>query len=306
MMPKDHVIAVHVRVPATSANLGPGFDCLGLALDWWNETEIALEGHDIQVEIRGEGAEILPRGPENLIAAAVLRFFELAGASAPHGLRIRCNNTIPLGSGLGSSAAAVVTGLLGANRLLGDRFSMAQLLDTATELEGHPDNAAPALLGGLTVAAKLPGGVITRRFDVPALALAVGVPKFSLSTHDARGALPAQVAMSDAVFNLSCSTLLVEALCSGDLDLLAQVMDDRLHQPYRLPLIPGAQAARRAALDAGAAGCCLSGAGPSLLAIARSDPRPIAEAMAAAFRAFGLEARAFTPAISSIGAQISG
>ncbi|TLN25330.1 hypothetical protein FDZ74_02455 [bacterium] len=140
---------------------------------------------------------------------------------------------------------------------------------------------------------------------VPALALAVATPRFDLPTHAARAALPAQVPLADAVFNLGRSTLVVEALRDGDLDLLAQVMDDRLHQPYRLALIPGAAAARQAALDGGAAACVLSGAGPSLLAIARGDARAVAGAMAAAFQAAGLPARAFTPSISAIGAQVA-
>ena len=297
---------VRVRVPATSANLGPGFDSLSLALDWWNEADFVLDGEGMQVEVHSEGAKSLPSGRDNLIAAAALRLFQLTGASAPHGLRINCNNTIPLGSGLGSSAAAVLLGLLGANRLLGDPLSMDQILALAAELEGHPDNAAPALFGGLTAAVMTSNGVIYRRLAVPALALAVVVPQFSLPTRAARAALPAQVALEDAVYNLSRSTLVVEALRSADLDLLGQVMDDRLHQPYRLPLIPGAQAARQAALDAGAVACVLSGAGPSLLAVARSDPRPLAAAMLAAFQAAGLPARAFTPVVSPIGAQVSG
>jgi len=297
---------VRVRVPATSANLGPGFDCLGLALDWWNEADFVLDGEGVQVEVHGEGAESLPLGRDNLIAAAALRLYQHTGSAAPHGLRIICNNTIPLGSGLGSSAAAVLQGLLGANRLLGDPLSMDQILVLAAELEGHPDNGAPALFGGLTAAVMTSNGVIYRRLAVPALALAVVVPQFSLPTRAARAALPAQVALEDAVFNLSRSTLVVEALRSPDLDLLGQVMDDRLHQPYRLPLIPGAQAAHQAALDAGAVACVLSGAGPSLLAVARSDPRPLAAAMLAAFQAAGLSARAFTPVVSPIGAQVSG
>lgn len=298
--------SVRVRVPATSANLGPGFDCLGLALDWWNEAEFALEGEGLRVEVHGEGAGALPRGPDNLIAAAMLRLFEYAGELPPNGLRITCQNSIPLGSGLGSSAAAVVTGLLGANRLLGDPFDRERILALATEMEGHPDNAAPALWGGLTMAVSTPNGVLQRRIDVPALALAVATPQFDLPTQAARAALPRQVPLADAVFNLSRTALVVEALRNGDLALLAQVMGDRLHQPYRLPLIPGAKEAWRAALDAGAVACVLSGAGPSLLAVARSDARPLAQAMQAAFQAAGLPARAFTPSISPIGAQVNG
>lgn len=298
--------AVRVRVPATSANLGPGFDCLGLALDWWNEAQFTLEGDCVQVEMTGEGAESLPHGAGNLVAAAALRLYERAGAPAPQGLRIICANHIPLGSGLGSSAAAALLGLLGANRLLGDPFSVDQILALATEIEGHPDNAAPALWGGLVAAVKTSSGVVSHRVEVPPLKLAIAVPRFDLPTHTARAALPQQVSMADAVYNLSCTTLVVEALRTGDLDLLSQVMDDRLHQPYRLPLIPGAKAARQAALDAGAAACVLSGAGPSLLAVARADPQPLADAMTAAFQAAGLFARGFTPSISSSGAQVTG
>ncbi len=296
-------LTVRVRVPATTANLGPGFDCLGLALDLWNEAEFKLEGSGVVVEVSGEGGDVLPRGRENLVAMAALRLFEKAGEPEPPGLHIRCSNSIPLGSGLGSSAAAVVMGLVGANRLFGQPLSREEILAIATEMEGHPDNATAALWGGLTAAVKTTSGVICRKIDAAELKMAIAVPKFDLPTRVARAALPGQVSMSDAVFNLSRSVLVVEALRSGDLELLAQVADDRLHQTYRLPLIPGAEAARKAALDAGAAACVLSGAGPSLLAVVRENPAEIGEAMAAAFLNAGLEARLFMPVISRGGAE---
>lgn len=296
-------LTVRVRVPATSANLGPGFDCLGLALDLWNEAEFRVEGSGVVVEVNGEGADVLPRGPENLVAMAALRLIEKVGEPEPPGLHIRCSNAIPLGSGLGSSAAAVVMGLVGANHLLGEPFSREEILAIATEMEGHPDNAAAALCGGLTAAVKTTSGVICRKIDADGLKLAIAVPKFGLPTQAARAALPLQVSMGDAVFNLSRSVLVVEALRSGDLELLAQVADDRLHQAYRLPLIPGAETARKAALEAGAVACVLSGAGPSLLAVVRENPARVGVAMTEAFRVAGLEARLFMPGVSMGGAE---
>jgi homoserine kinase len=285
-------LEVCVRVPATTANLGPGFDCLGLALDLWNVTTLRLAGAGVSVRVRGEGADVLPQDAQNLVARAALAFFRQQGARSPDGLHIECDNAIPLGSGLGSSGAAVLAGLLGANALLGNPAGREEILRLAVEIEGHADNAAAALEGGLVIVAAHGAGFLTRRVDVPALPVTVVLPAVDLPTRAARAALPASVPLADAVFNLGRAALVVEALRAGDLALLGQVMDDRLHQPYRYPLIPGAQSARDAALAAGAAAAGLSGAGPSLAAFG-GDPLRIAPAMQAAFQAAGLNSRAF-------------
>ena len=255
------------------------------------------------MEVSGEGLGALPSGPTNLVARAALRLFERVGRAKPAGLQIRCTNRIPLGSGLGSSAAAVVAGLVGANALLGEPLDKLQLLRLAAEIEGHPDNAAAALLGGLVVVADGGENLMARKIEIPALALAVVVPEFTLPTRAARAALPQQVALPDAVFNLGRTALVVEALRTGDLELLGQAMQDRLHQPYRLKLIPGAEAALAAARQAGAAAAALSGAGPGVVAFGRGSLEPVSQAMLGAFAAAGLPARAWILTVTPQGAH---
>ncbi|MDD5370038.1 MAG: homoserine kinase, partial [Anaerolineaceae bacterium] len=233
---------VQVRAPATTANLGPGFDCLGLALDLWNEATFELSGKGVHVAVQGLGKGCLPEDSRNLVARMALRVFQTAGQAPPPGLSICCENRIPPGSGLGSSAAAALCGLVGANALLGQPLSNETLLALAVESEGHPDNAAAALYGGLVISAALEPGVVLRRVELPVMQVSLAVPQFELSTRAARQALPGQVALRDAVFNIGRAALVVEALRAGDLELLGNVMHDRLHQPYRLRLIPGAGA----------------------------------------------------------------
>lgn len=291
-----------VRIPATTANLGPGFDCLAMALEMWNEAAFSVEGSGIHVNIAGAGQDTLPKDETNLVARAALLVFDRAGVPAPRGLQIACINEIPTGSGLGSSAAGVLAGLLGANALLGKPFSREEILAMAVEMEGHPDNAAAALYGGLVVVISTPRSFLTHRYDLPRLPVAVVLPEFDFPTRAAREALPKTVPLSDAVFNLGRTALVVEALRSADYLLLEQVMDDRLHQPYRLPLIPGAEAARQAALRAGAAAVVLSGAGPSLLAIG-GRPASAAAAMGSAFDVAGIPSQAFLLETCNAGAQ---
>jgi homoserine kinase len=295
---------ITVRVPATTANLGPGFDCLGLALDLWNEATFSFQGTGVQVDVNGLGMGVLPVGPENTVAALALHAITVCGKATPPNLLIRCENRIPPGSGLGSSAAAVLTGLLGGNALIGSPLSSTEILQLATEAEGHPDNAGAALLGGLVLSARLDSGVVARAVPVAALQAAVVTPDFNLPTHQARSALPRQVPLADAVFNLGRTALTIEALRSGDLQLLGEAMQDRLHQPYRLRLIPGAEQAFQAALTAGAAAVAISGAGPSVIAFAAGDLEQIAQAMQTAFAAAGLVSRAAILCISELGAQV--
>jgi len=296
---------VIVRVPATTANLGPGFDALGLALDLWNETEFSQGGRkNLGVTIEGEGAESLPKDESNAIVGAALQLYKLVGKKAS-GLSIHCTNRIPLISGMGSSSAALLAGMLGANTLLGYPFRREEILTMATQLEGHPDNVVPAMLGGLVASAIRDGEVVSRKLRVSPMAITVVFPDFYFPTKAAREILPEYVLRQDAIFNLSRSVLVIKALEEGDLALLGEVMDDSLHQPYRLPLIPGALEAMRAARKAGANGVALSGAGPSLIAFSGqpADAR-IGVVMKQAFEKAGLTARIFPLNISHSGASV--
>lgn len=301
-----------VKVPATTANLGPGFDALGLALDLWNEATFSAAA-DFLVEVSGEGTDVVPQPRENLILRAAFRLAETTGQTLEP-VHVRCLNRIPFGSGLGSSSAATLTGLLGANAWLGSPLAPSVILDLATEIEGHSDNVAPALLGGLTVSTMDGDRVIARRLPVAAgdgtgertspLHVTVVVPEFHFATREARAALPKQITLRDGIHNISRAVLVTEAFRTGDLDLLAQSMTDTLHQPYRLPLIPGAQAAMDAAKQAGAAAVALSGAGPSLIAFSRDHAQRIGQAMQRGFKDADLTARVFHLRISSHGASV--
>jgi homoserine kinase len=298
---------ITIRIPATSANLGPGFDCLGLALDLWNETVVTL-AIEYTVQVNGEGKEKLSLGENNLIIRSAQNLAEHVGKRLPP-FHVDCINRIPLSSGLGSSAAAKLTGLLGANSLLGRPLSRDEILDLATEMEGHPDNVAPALLGGLVVSSMDNGQVVTHKIDVGTvhaspIQLTVVLPDFHISTKQARAALPRQVSMKDAVHNISRAVLVTEAIRNGDLELLGKAMNDTLHEPYRLSLIPGAQQAMDAGKEAGAAAVALSGAGPSLIAFSSKQDPAIGEAMTRAFEQSGLQSRIFQLKMSNYGAEV--
>jgi homoserine kinase len=281
---------VKVTVPASSANLGAGFDVLAMALTLYLTVELETAGEG-EATVCGEAA-----GPEGegtrLVRDAMKAGLRLAGLEGL-GYRLTVQSAIPLARGLGSSAALRVGCLVAAARLAG-AWSPEAVLAEAARLDGHADNAAAALLGGL--AAVAPGGSPLRwaRFAVPEwISTVVAVPAFVLATSASRALLPESVLLPDAVFNLGRLPLLLAALVDGRLELLQEAMRDRLHQRHRLPTIPGAQAAIRAAYAAGARGAALSGSGPSVIALCdREDgkERPVADAMAAAFRDAGAAA----------------
>jgi homoserine kinase len=298
-------LRVHVRVPATSANLGPGFDALGLALALYNEVT-AAEATGVRVTIDGEGAGRLPPGETNVVARAVRKVYEAAGRPFK-GVALTCVNRVPPARGLGSSAAAWVGGLVAGNTLLGEPLSRAALLALAARAEGHPDNVAAALLGGLTVSCTIGSGrVAAVSLPVPGgVRWVVLVPEVTSATAEARAVLPAQVARADAVFNVQRVSLLLAALQSGRLDVLGDALDDRLHQPYRLRLFPWMPAVAEAARAAGALGCVLSGAGPSLLAAVRDDADSVARAMEGALAGAGVRGRAWAFAVDTDGAVAS-
>jgi homoserine kinase len=287
---------VHVRVPATSANLGPGFDALGLALALYNEVE-AHEADVITVEVEGQGAGQLPATGDNVVARGVRLAYEAAGRPFK-GVALRCVNRVPTARGLGSSAAAWVGGLVAGNALCGGALSREALLALATRAEGHPDNVAAALLGGLTVSCVGTDGAVTAvALPVPPRITWVAlIPETPGSTAEARAVLPPSVPRADAVFNVQRVALLLAALQSGRTDALGPALDDRLHQPYRLALFPWMPGVVEAARRAGALGCVLSGAGPALLAVTVGDAGGVARAMEAALAVARIRgsARAFS------------
>ena len=267
-----------MRVPATSANLGSGFDALGLALDLHNTLALTTSDAD-SLSVAGEGARALNGQTSTIAHDGAHRVLRALGCDTP-GLHLQMHNAIPLARGLGSSSAAIVGGMLAANAWAraahGKELLPRELLEMATTIEGHPDNVAPALLGGLVAAAchQADDKLEVAAVRVPVKAwpqFAVWVPDAELSTHKARGVLPAEVSRADAIYNLSRSALLVAALCAGDFEALREALKDRLHQAQRAPLVPGFDAITLAAQTAGAVGATLSGAGPTILAWVAPD-----------------------------------
>jgi len=264
--------AVKVRVPGTVANLGPGFDALGVAIQMHLEIEIEPRKDSIELMVEGEGAETLPQDENNLVIRSMNEFFDYVGRRPP-GYSVRVKNPIPLAAGLGSSAAAVVGGLFAARAVTGRSVPQSEMIRLATSIEGHPDNIMPALLGGLVVCY---GGanddLKSFRLEpsdrlVPILA----VPSSGFSTRKARQALPKDVSFADAQFTASRAALLVGAMTTGaGTDVLAEAMHDKLHEPHRLKLMPESLAVHTALRQAGLA-VALAGAGPSLLVVV---PRP--------------------------------
>ena len=295
-----------VSVPASTANLGAGFDCLALALDLRNMLEVTDlgEGAGLELVLEGEGAALLPRDGRNLMMRAMERVFEVAGRRPTGRLRVRAKNGIPLGSGMGSSAASIVAGLAAANALAQARLDQAALLRLAHAIEGHPDNVAAAIYGGLVLVSADGDHLHAERVPVPPLRVVIVLPEMRLSTAEARAALPPQVSLKDAVFNVGHALFTVQALARGDAALLGWAMADRLHQPYRQKLIPGFAAVEAAARDAGASAVALSGAGPSLIAFATAHQDDIAAAMQAAFQAHGLTSRVFVLPIAPRGLEV--
>jgi homoserine kinase len=268
--------SVTVEVPASTANLGAGYDCLALALDLSDRITVEVGGwsraeHDVTVE--GEGAGELDSGTGNRFIRGLEAALVAARGEVPSETRwrIEMRNEIPLARGLGSSAAATVGGLLAGNALVGGPLSPADLLRLATEIEGHPDNVAAALLGGIVVSAAGPEGVDAVRFDVPRdLRAVVYIPELRLPTEEMRSVLPEAVPRADAVANLGRVALGVAGLATGRTDLLRVLTVDRLHEPYRAEVFPQLPRFVEAARAAGALGACLSGAGSTIVAFTAS------------------------------------
>ena len=254
-----------IRAPATSANIGSGFDALGIALTMYNEVEI--EESDTLEICSLDGVEI-PTDSDNLIYQSACRLYNECGKPAPKGFKISQSNVVPMARGLGSSSACVAAGLLGANYLLGKPLSREELVNIACSIEGHPDNVTPALLGGLTVAAVEDGMVYAVTLHVAdKFRFAAFIPDFELKTSVARSILPQAVTRDDAVYNLSRSALMAGSLATGNVDNLHIAVQDKLHQPYRLGLIPGAEDIFKLSYEYGSFATYISGAGPTVMSI---------------------------------------
>ena len=276
---------VCIRVPASSANLGPGFDCLALALDLWNEVVLCLCGETLVIKNSGLTSQHVPETADNMVVKSAKMVYQSVGEPFPTGLQIDCKTHIPIRSGLGSSAAAILAGAAGANALLGSPLTPNQLLDLAGKMEGHLDNLAAALHSGLVLVLKHDSSSIIKTYHLPEMHFAIATPQVDLSTEAMRSVIPQRIVLADAVANAASTAAVVDALKTGRLAELGEVMVDRLHQPFRLPLIPGASQAMDAARGAGADAAALSGAGPSMIAFCSTQAIAISagKAMVAAF-----------------------
>ncbi len=289
-----------VRVPASSANLGPGFDALGMALGVYLECRFRRSDR-LSIQVRGRDADQIPTGEENLIwqtALAVAR--DTRRELAPVDLVI--DNQIPIGKGLGSSAAALTAGVVIADHLLGLHWKPLRILDEAARIEGHPDNVAACVLGSIVASALDAGGVaravrleLPERFDV-----AVVAPDFVLPTVEARAVLPASYSREDAIFNVQRAGLLVAALSSGSIHAFPTAFEDRLHQPYRETLVPGLADILKLSAP-GLLGCALSGAGPSILVFYERGSESVCDLVRQVFRLYGHESETLWTGIARRG-----
>ncbi|EAW43269.1 Homoserine kinase, partial [Nodularia spumigena CCY9414] len=262
------ISSITVTVPATTANLGPGFDCIGAALTLYNKFKFTrLDEGGLIIDVTGAEAERVQTDESNLLYQAFVKLYQYIGQTPPS-VKMEIQLGVPLARGLGSSATAIVGGLVGANQLAGAPLTQLQVMELAIAMEGHPDNVVPALLGGCRLAATSADNwaicdIPWNEDIVPVLA----IPDFELSTSEARQVLPTQVSRADAIFNTAHLGLLLRGLQTGKGEWLSTALQDRLHQPYRQALIPGYDAVNAAAMKAGAYGMVISGAGPTLLAL---------------------------------------
>lgn len=298
---------VNIRVPATSANLGAGFDTFGMAFAMYNRVGLKrISGRAIRLENVGAYTKGMEQIKENLTVRAARRVFDAVGERFG-GLEFKMYNVIPVSRGLGSSSAAIIGGMVAANRLLGDPLSKEQLLEMAVELEGHSDNVAPALYGGFVSSCQRDGKTVALKLTPPKnLVAVVAIPDFYLSTSKARRILPKEIKREDAVHNIQCASMMVGAMATGDLELFAAAFDDKIHQEQRYRLIKGAKRVLRSAKNTGAIAAGLSGAGPTLIAFCDADDKradKVKYAMRRAWATVGVNARAEVLAQDNIGAQ---
>lgn len=299
---------VTISVPATTANLGPGFDCIGAALTLYNQFNISINSTGrVNIAVTGLEAQGVRTDESNLVYQAFVKFYTHINQTPPP-VKIEIQLGVPLARGLGSSATAIVGGLVGANQLAGSPLDQTEVMELAIALEGHPDNVVPALLGGCRLAATKESNE-WEICDVPwheGVIPVVAIPDFELSTKKARRVLPEQVSRADAIFNTAHLGLLLRGLATGRGDWLKAALQDRLHQPYRQALIPGYEAVYTAAVAAGAYGMVISGAGPTLLALVDAAQAATVEmAMAAAWNGEGVTASVRSLSLDTQGTSFS-
>lgn len=308
---------ISVKVPATTANLGPGFDCLGMALPIYNTItieETVLPGTGIEINVLADESvgeefslEHIPMDENSIIYKAVELLYNSIGQT-PSELKINIHSQIPIARGLGSSASVIVGGLIAANELLGRPADEAALLSIATEVEGHPDNITPAIVGGLVISAKEDdGSIVYRKLDWPEeWVLTVCIPEYELATDISRSVLPAEVPMKDAVYNAQRMAMFVEAVHTKDAELMKLALRDKLHQPYRMKLVPGLEKImQNLKHEENVLGCVLSGAGPAILIISlKNDLERIRAMVKDIWNDLNLKAEVLTLPVEKNGAQI--
>lgn len=304
--------AVHVTVPATTANIGPGFDCLGAALSRYNTVMVTpvskgeTKGAPVVIQVSGLDADNIGTTSDNLAYQAFAKLYTHIGQTPPP-IRMEIEVDVPLSRGLGSSSTAIVGGLLAANGMAGSPLSQDEVMQLAIAIEGHPDNVVPALLGGCQLTSTTENGQwlvcdVEWHSDIIPV---VAIPDFELSTADARKVLPADYNRADAIFNTAHMGLLVRALQTGNGEWLQAALLDKIHQPYRKTLIHHYDAVRTEAIAAGAYGMVISGAGPTLLALSNQNQAElISQTMAKTWQSQGISAQAQTLAIDHQGARV--
>jgi len=293
-----------VQVPSSTTNLGPGFDALGVALNLYNRVELDELPWGLSVHVEGEGMDVIPRDETNISVEAVKRVYQKVGRVLP-GLWMKQRNHIPLSRGLGSSSAALVGGLVGGNLMLGSPLSDEELVQLAVEMEGHPDNVVPALVGGFCISAMAEDGraLYTRAPVVDRYRWVIVVPSFEVSTKEARLRLPDKISFADATFNVQRVGMLMAAFAYGRNELFHEAMDDKLHQPYRKELMGPLDEVFSAAYEAGALGVCISGAGPCILAICDPGAGKVGLAMRDVYRSRGIDTQMHVLRIAAHGAH---
>ena len=295
---------IRVKIPATSANLGPGFDCLGLALQLHNTITVETD-RPFKISLTGSYREGITTDQSNLVWRTMCHLWKLIHYPTPS-VALTLENHIPPARGLGSSSAAIVGGLVAANTLAGSPYTKYELLQVANTLEGHPDNVTPALYGGVTLSIPTEAGILPRVLaQLPKLRAVVVIPDLLLKTEKARGILPPHVSRNEAVFNISHAGLLIESFIREEYSFLKEGMRDVLHQNQRAVLIPGLLETLEAALQAGAYGAALSGSGPTLLALTEPElEQNVAQSMLDVFKKFDVYAQSYALGIDSEGAQV--